>query len=294
MRDAKEEKRYSLAVFDLDGTLLDTSEGIYEAAQHTARRFGRTLPGRESLAQLIGPPIQDSFHILYGVSGAELQNMADAFRTQYATEDLYKASPYDGIYDLLDKITDSGIPVCIATYKREDYAQQIARHFGLDAYASVVYGADNDNRYTKTDILRRVLEHAKVQPADAVMVGDSSRDAQAAMECGVDFIAVTYGYGFKGEEDRNLAKYPHTGTAGTPAEILQHILPAYAGKAHADAEQAEADTDADLPEAADIYEARTEEPGIAADTKDAADTTVEADAGTHREETKDTGTADTQ
>lgn len=191
------------AVFDLDGTLLDTREGVIAAAAQTIKEYHHTIPDPKTMQKLIGPPIQDSFQELYNLSGEEAMEMANAFRELYKTDEfLFRAIPYDGIYDLMDMLTRAGIKIGIATYKREDYAKRLLCQKGFNIYTNDIYGSDYEGKLRKEDIIRRCL-HAMVCTDfhRAVYIGDGKSDAKSANAVGMNFIAVTYGFDFKSVED---------------------------------------------------------------------------------------------
>ena len=215
-------KKYDLAVFDLDGTLLDTSEGVLAAVRYTIEKMGFAPLPEATLATFIGPPVQDSFARAYGLSGPILQTIANVFRTQYATVDLLKAKAYPGIYDLFERLADAGVKTAVATYKREDYALSLLRAFGFDRYTDLMHGADNENKLKRRDIIELCIKESGVADrARVVMVGDTAHDAKGAAEIGVDFIGVTFGFGFRTETDVDL--YPNVGCADAPLDILRPI-----------------------------------------------------------------------
>ena len=190
--------RYELVIFDLDGTLLDTTEGIVEAVSHTIDKNHLPELSEDRLLEFIGPPVQESFKDKYGVDAERAQQLADDFRQYYKDETLLLARPYDGIYDTLDGLVEKGIKVAVATYKREDYAVKLLKHYGFDRYSDMLYGADNENKLTKGDIIQKCITSSMVSGLDKVlMVGDSVHDLKGARAIGVDFVGVTYGFGFK-------------------------------------------------------------------------------------------------
>ncbi|MCE8540442.1 HAD hydrolase-like protein [Bacteroides fragilis] len=196
--------KYRLAIFDLDGTLLDTTEGIVKSVVHTIRYFNLPLLPQEVLLSFIGPPIQDSFAKFYGLSGDILQEIATIFRNDYSNNNLLKAKPYDGIYQLFRLLSDAGIQTAVATYKREDYAVALLNHFGFNEYTKIMYGGDHDNKLRKKDIIQKCIDTSNVGDNGCiVMVGDTLHDAVGAEGLGIDFIAVTYGFGFKADEVDN-------------------------------------------------------------------------------------------
>lgn len=209
---------FDLAVFDVDGTLLDTTEGVLSSVKYTIDHFGFEPLSEQKLKKFIGPPIQNSFAHAYGLSGDILQEIAGVFRERYKDEDLLKAKPYDGIYEAMDMLADKGVKIAVATYKRQDYAEKILHHFGFDRYTEIMYGADHENKLKKRDIIEKCIKDSGISDySSVVMIGDSDNDAIGAQDIGVNFIAVTYGFGFDSVED--AMAFPHAGIAKTPYEI---------------------------------------------------------------------------
>lgn len=215
-------KKFDCVVFDVDGTLLDTTEGVLSAVQYTIERFGLNPLPDSVLKTFIGPPIQDSFAKAYGLGGDILQQIATVFRNRYKDVDLLKAVPYEGIYDVFENLVQNGIRPAIATYKRQDYAETILKHFHFDRYTDILYGADHENRLKKRDIIEKSLHACSITDySRAVMIGDSSHDAAGASQIGIRFIGVTYGFEFRTASD--VMQYPAVGAARTPLEILNYI-----------------------------------------------------------------------
>ena len=215
--------RYKLAVFDLDGTLLNTGGGIANALSKTLEGLGFYPHQKTDLTAYIGPPIEVAFRELLGLEGPSLDDAAAQFRHRYRTQDLLTATPYHGIFELLEELRRCKINTAVATYKREDYARELLFHFGFDRYMPVIYGSDTKGLLKKSDIIRRCMASSGIaDPKEAVMIGDTGEDARGAAGMGVDFIAVTYGFGFQKAED--AAPYKAVGVASTPMEILPYIL----------------------------------------------------------------------
>lgn len=196
-------KHYDFVVFDLDGTLLDTREGVIAAAIQTMKDYNREVPDRKVIEGLIGPPMQVSFQKLYNMTNSDSMKMANDFRNIYMADDfLFRAVPYDGIYELCNKLIALGIKIGIATYKREDYAKRLLCQKGFDKYTQFIYGSDFEGNLKKADIIRLCLDDmACFDYARAVYIGDGESDGIGANNVGMKFIAVTYGYGFKKKED---------------------------------------------------------------------------------------------
>ena len=136
---------------------------------------------------------------------------ANIFRDRYKNHDLLKAYPYDGILEVLQYIKSKGIKQAIATNKRQDYATDICKHFGIDKFCKPILGPDNVTSKTKADLIKDCI--ATTNARNVVMIGDTNGDKQAAEIAGIDFIGVNYGFGFD-----NIDGY-----ADIPSDILKKL-----------------------------------------------------------------------
>lgn len=214
-------------IFDVDGTLLNPEEGVCAAVQHVISMYGLPPLSYEELLTFNGPPIQKSFSEHYQLEVSECQKLADEFRKRYKNHDLYLAKVYSGIYEAMNSLKHDGIKMGIATYKRHDYAFDLMQYLHFDEYTGVICGADNYNRLKKEDIVRNCLEKLQVVPENAVMVGDSDNDAIAASRIGMQFLGVTYGFGFSSVED--MRQYCPLGCAESPEAIYPLLKKWYGG-----------------------------------------------------------------
>ena len=122
-------KTYRGVIFDLDGTLLDTSEGVFASVRHTVEALGKPALDEATLRTFIGPPVKLSLIRLYGLDEDAANHATEIFRTQYKDHDLLKAEPYAGIKDLIRALRAQGCKIGVATLKREDYALTLLEHY---------------------------------------------------------------------------------------------------------------------------------------------------------------------
>ena len=214
---------YEAVLFDVDGTLLDTAEGVLASVAYATGKHGLSTLSDAQMRTFIGPPIQNSLERYYDLDQEEIRCITETFREHYKEVALLKAKPYDGIYQVFETLKKNDVKLAVATYKRQDYAIRLLKHFGFDKYTSILYGADNENKLKKKDIMKKCADDLKIyEYSRVVMVGDSDNDAIGAQKLGMKFIGVTYGFDFKSRDD--VMKFPAIGHADQTKDITRIIL----------------------------------------------------------------------
>lgn len=188
---------YKAVLFDLDGTLLDTSIGVKKSVLYTIETMGLPQITEEEISSFIGPPIYNSLRERFSLNEEEARRGTEIFRNAYKENFLFEASVYSGVFEFLEFLKENNIKIGVATYKREDYAISILEHFGISKFCDVIVGSDFENKMSKTDIVEKCFKMLNVEKNEAVLVGDTMHDAIGAQNFGIDFVAVTYGFGFK-------------------------------------------------------------------------------------------------
>lgn len=214
--------KFSAVIWDLDGTLLDTSEGVLRSVSYTVKAISGPHLSSGQMEQFIGPPIKQSLMRFCGLDEKTAIRAVKVFRDRYSTVDLLRARVYPGVFSVLRALQRTGVKIGVATYKRADYALRLLQETGIAAYCHSVKGADFDNKKTKQDILVECLNELGVHDlSQAVLIGDSEYDASGAAQANVSFLAVTYGYGFKTVED--VMAFPHIGVVDTAIRLLDFL-----------------------------------------------------------------------
>ena len=155
----------------------------------------------------IGPPLVDSFIRECGFSENDARKAVELYRQRYKERGLYEAKHYHQIKELLILINENNCNTAVATLKRDDFAKEIIQHFELSPYFNSINGIDDKDTHSKSDIILMCLKELEQDDfSKVVMIGDSIYDAIGAEEAGIDFIAVTYGYGFKNKEEASQVK----------------------------------------------------------------------------------------
>ncbi|TXJ43418.1 hypothetical protein EPJ65_04055 [Brachyspira aalborgi] len=197
--------KYKYIIFDLDGTLLDTSEGLIKSINYTLDVMGYPKISDEEKYSFIGPPIKVSLKNKFNLSEEDADFSTNVFRDRYKNYDLYEAKLYDGIIELLELLKFNNIKMSVATYKREDYAISLLEYFKLKKYFEIIRGSDYLSKMTKTDIMDACLIYKNnISKNQILMIGDSESDYISSKKLFIDFLGVTYGFGFKRE---NINKY---------------------------------------------------------------------------------------
>ena len=203
--------KYRYALFDLDGTVIDSGEGITKSTQYALSRMGIEEPDLNRLRAFVGPPLLDSFRDLYGMSEEKAMEAVDWYRERYSSKGLYECHPYEGIGELLEALQQEGRKLAVASSKPERFVREILEHFGIGQYFSEIVGATMDEKLSsKPDIIREVFRRGRLTQADkasVIMIGDRRYDIEGANETGLDSIGVYYGFAEPGELEKAGATY---------------------------------------------------------------------------------------
>lgn len=199
--------KYKSLLFDLDGTLTDSSEGVFNGCVYALEKLGYSVPPNFEHTKVVGPPLLWSFQTFFGLSEEESQKALALFREFYVPKGIYQNRVYDGIKDLLKALNDHGYNLVLATSKAEPQAKIVLDSFGLAEYFSYIAGCPlNETGVTKADVIRTAFEHTKAKDkSEIVMIGDTHFDIDGAIDCGIDSIGVLYGMG--GKDDLKKATY---------------------------------------------------------------------------------------
>lgn len=208
-------------LFDLDGTLTDSGEGIMNCVRYAVEKFGMKIE-EEQLPGFIGPPLRQHFQEVCGVGEEAGHQLVALYRERYTDIGIFENKMYPGIIELLKELKERGYMICIATSKPEKFAIQIAEHFQFAEYFDMIGGSLMDgNRVDKTEVIEYVLKTCGVKNREQVMmVGDRSHDITGAKNAGIHSMGVLFGYGSREELEAAGAEY----IAETPKEIRAFIL----------------------------------------------------------------------
>lgn len=213
---------YKAVIFDLDGTIADTSPGILNSIRYTQQMMGLPEITLEQMYSHVGPPMEESYNRNFGLTGDRLKQ-AIGFHKEYAISQGYKELVlYDGISELFDKLKSSGIKTAVATLKAHTTTVKIFEHLNMSDKFDVVMGVDSNAPMTKSQLIDKCIQQLNCCKNECVLVGDSVFDAAGAQQSAIDFIAVTYGYGFKNKSD--TGKYNCTAVCESVTELERELF----------------------------------------------------------------------
>lgn len=192
---------YKCIVFDMDGTLVDTFQGIVRAYRWALAAMGREFPGEDFVRRAIGAPLPQIFKTKCGMNQEETAEAVRIYRAYYDKLGKDEAAVYEGMQEALRSLKAAGLFLGVATLKHQAFAEDILRKHSLFSLFDAVYGMDRDDRLTKAELICRCMQAAGAAQKETVLVGDSPYDAAGAREAGVEFLAVTYGFGFLDTEE---------------------------------------------------------------------------------------------
>jgi len=201
--------KYKNILFDLDGTIIDSQEGIMNCIIYYLKSFGIEVEDREALKQYIGPPLMDTFQNGYGFSKEKAAEATAKYRERYSTIGMYECTAYDGILELLKELRPAGYKVILATSKPGIYAEKILQKLGVHDAFDVIAGSTIDgSRDSKIAVMEYAMAEAGITDVrDCLMVGDRFYDAEAAEALNMDCAGVLYGFGDEEELRDAGAKY---------------------------------------------------------------------------------------
>ncbi|MGU3499556.1 HAD-IA family hydrolase [Mycobacterium sp. C31M] len=183
-----------LVLFDLDGTLTDSADGIVASFRHALTEVGAVVPDGDLVTRIVGPPMH---HTLSAMGlGARVDEAITAYRADYTTRGWSMNRLFDGIPELLADLERAGVRLAVATSKAQPTAQRILTHFGLDGHFEVIAGASPDGtRAAKADVVAHALAQLAPVPDRVLMIGDRSHDVEGAAAHGIETVVVDWGYG---------------------------------------------------------------------------------------------------
>lgn len=200
---------YRYAFFDLDGTLIDSSPGIFNSIRYTAKKMGLIPPTEEQMTSFIGPPVVKSFARHYGLSDEDSACTIGIYREYYSVTGVLECTVYDGMQKTLEMLNAQGIVCVLATCKPHVYADRIVEHLGLKKHLAFVSGPELDGtRGEKREVIAYAMEQLGITDhTEILMVGDRDNDVLGSKYHDIDCAGALWGFGSAEELTEAGAKH---------------------------------------------------------------------------------------
>ena len=194
---------YKYILFDLDGTLTDSKEGIVNCVRYALEKMGRPIPDGETLLRFIGPPLADSFQDFCGMSREDAVQAVELYRERYTPIGKFENAPAPGMAALCARLKAKGYVLALASSKPEEMCVPICEKFGFAPSMETITGSPPVGDWEKTDVIRETMRRLGLTDANKpsiLMVGDRKFDVLGARDCGIDCVGVEFfGYAAPGE-----------------------------------------------------------------------------------------------
>ncbi|VTS26957.1 5'-nucleotidase [Streptococcus pseudoporcinus] len=180
-------------LFDLDGTLVDSSKGIINAFTYTFTNINLEVPDVNLLSTYIGPPLETTFSSYFS-NQEDIDLAIGHFRKYYQDLGVYQVIMYEGIEEMLAQLTNSGYHLFVTTSKHEPMALHMLEELGIQTYFSGIYGSLPD-RFIKADVIKACLEQENISASESLIVGDTPFDIIGGKSAGITTLGITWGFG---------------------------------------------------------------------------------------------------
>ena len=197
-------------LFDLDGTLTESGEGIVNCVQYALEKMGKKEEHPEKLQCFVGPPLKEQFMKYADLTDEEGDQAVAYYRERYTRIGMLENKLYPKVPELLELLKINDKTLGVASSKPEVYVRQILEHFQIAHYFTEIVGSELDGRRTdKAEVIEEALHrmHLEEERDKVVMVGDRSHDVLGAIRCGLQCVGVSYGYGSREELEEAGAVY---------------------------------------------------------------------------------------
>lgn len=198
---------FSCILWDVDGTVVDASDGILRRLTVCLEHFGLPAPSRAELVHWIGPPMHESFQKTAGMTPEKATEAVAFYRTLGKADGYTKdAKLYPGVGELIAEIAEAGVPQSTASSKPEVQVRALMEHFGLAPRLREMVGASLDEQTlsSKADVVGEALRRLRADGVDVsrpVLIGDRHHDIEGAAEFGIPVVFVTWGFSWPHESE---------------------------------------------------------------------------------------------
>ena len=188
-------------LIDMDGTIITSAPGVMRCINHTLVHYGIHEQPTDILRKCCGPPLSSTFRDRFALPEESIAEAVSYYRQEYNARGIFECDLFPGMKECLTTLKDMGYDLVVASSKHEAACHRILEHFGIEDLFFAVVGSSGDvSRETKTEVIEAFYElHPDRKKEDSILIGDTIYDAEGAKNAGIDFAAVSYGYGDEDE-----------------------------------------------------------------------------------------------
>lgn len=211
-------KEYNYYLFDFDGTLCDTTEGIFKSIIYSLDCYGIKENDLKKLHYFVGPPLFESYKTIYNVSDEDANWLISKYRERYKLKAAEESALYEGIPKLLATLKEKGKKIAIASSKPKVFVEEISKYHNINIFYDFIAAEDfKNNHSSKKDLINTCIEFFGNPPKEEIiMIGDRFYDIDGAKAAGIDSAGAVYGFGTEEE----LTKAGATYILSTPNDLL--------------------------------------------------------------------------
>ena len=213
--------KYKLAIFDLDGTLLDTLDDLADSVNYIMNQFGYPERSLAEVRRFVGNGIRKLLErsAPEGISSEEIDRIFEQFKVYYGEHCADKTKPYKGIMELLQQLKQQGIKLAVVSNKADYAVKALCEQYFPGYFDEAVGERTGIARKPAPDTVNEVLKNLQADKSQAVYIGDSEVDVQTAQNAELDCIAVDWGF-----RDAEVLKNAGAEViVSTPEEILNYF-----------------------------------------------------------------------
>lgn len=214
-------RKYNCIFWDLDGTIMNTFEGISAGLEYALAFFGIRETDESVIRTFIGPPLRDAIPARYPLNIYQTEVAVEKYREFYEAGGMFLSRPYPGVTEVLEKFKRLGYKQIVTSSKPEVMCKKILEKFELTGYFDAIVGASLDGRIdSKQEVLEEAFRRMSLKNRSRViLIGDTKYDAQGAKTAGISCVGVTYGFGTRKE----LQEYDPEAVFDTIEEVQRYI-----------------------------------------------------------------------
>lgn len=214
--------KYDVALFDFDGTVTDSADGIRICIEKTLEKMNKPVPDLSDYSKYVGPVLLNTFQKVCSLTSEQAQQAVKIYVELYNDYGVRANRLFFGIEEVLKTLRQNGVKIVVCTCKNEKIALDVINYLGIYDLFDEICGADSlGTRKEKQEIIEYSLEKSgATDRSRVVMIGDSAFDAKGAQLCNIDFVGAAYGYG----NIEEMRTYENKGFADNPQNLLEFLL----------------------------------------------------------------------